>query len=161
MKTNPVTFYYSVPLDSARGKRIAEFISFGRKASEAADRLASKLGADSRTDRPGRLFPGVGIGSLKFSARPDKKKYRSIGKGEYIPNFNTPSGMELARQIARLPDITAIDFCAAFGISADKKATPEWFVSKGKVFISSHYRMGEEYMPIPQTEFESEKANAE
>ena len=81
-------YYYKVSLSNThRGRCIQELIEKGNRAVEAANELAASLGAESRTDRPGRLFPGVGIGSLKFHRVPNLFAYQFIGKGEYIPNM--------------------------------------------------------------------------
>lgn len=65
-------YYYKVSLSNThRGRCIQELIDKGNRAVEAANELAASLGAESRTDRPGRLFPGVGIGSLKFHRVPN------------------------------------------------------------------------------------------
>lgn len=153
--------HYMVQLSSERGKRISEFFDKGRKAALAAEELAKELGADGHTDRPGRLYPGAGIGSLVFGKRPSSKRYLSIGAGEYIPNMKRKEGMDIAKRIARLPDVTGFDFCVAFGIPVDKKVTPKWYVYGGAVYLSSPYPLGEEYDAIDEDEFEKHKEEAE
>lgn len=153
--------YYMVALASERGKRISELLAKGREAADAADLLAKELGAESRTDRPGSLLPGVGIGSLSFKRRPSSKRYIPIGAGEYIPDMKRKEGFEIGRRIGKLPDISGFDFCVAFGISVDKKVTPEWYVCKGIVYLSCPYTMGEEYTAITEEEFELHKGEAE
>lgn len=148
--------FYKIALSSDRGLQIANLIEKGKKAAEAADRLAEELGAKSRTDRPGRLFPGVGIGSLVFRKWPGEA-YASIGKKEYIPNMKSKEGIEIARQIGRLPDVSGIDVCAAFGISADKETAPEWFTYGEAVYLSSSYSLNDEYEPIPEPEYRRAK----
>ena len=151
-------YYYKVSLsDTHRGRCIREFMEKGKKAAEAADRLAAELGAESRTDRPGCLYPGVGIGSLKFKRVPNLFAYQFIGKGEYIPNMQNEKGQAIARKIVDLPDVTSNDFRVAFGIPVNQNRTPQWFVYKEKAYLCSRYPLGEEYETILQKEFDSKR----
>ena len=147
-------YYYKVSLDSGRGEKIQGFLDKGKEAAEAANRLAKELGADERTDRPGCLCPGVGIGSLVFYQWPGGKRYTSIGSNEYIPNINREQGKEIAKRIKALPDVSSMDFRIAFGIPADKEKTPAWFVWERFVYLCSGYKLGEEYTIILQAEFD-------
>lgn len=154
-------YYYKVSLaDTHRGRCISEFMEKGKKAAEAADSLAAELGAESRTDRPGCLYPGVGIGSLTFRRVPNLFAYQFIGKGEYIPNMQNEKGKEIARKIVELPDVTSDDFRIAFGIPANQTRTPQWFVYKGKAYLCSRYQLGEEYETILKQKFESKRKKA-
>ena len=155
------THFYKIPLSSERGKSIKNFLEKGKEAALAAEELAKELGADGHTDCPGRLYPGIGIGSLVFGKRPSSKRYLSIGEGEYIPNMKRKEGMEIAKRIARLPYVTGFDFCVAFGIPVDKKVTPKWYVYDGSVYLSSPYPLGEEYIVITEEVFEKHKEEAE
>ena len=157
----PKTHFYRIPFSSERGKSIKNFFGKGKEAALAAEELAKELGADGYTDRPGRLYPGIGIGSLVFGKRPSSKRYLPIGEGEYIPNMKRKEGMEIAKRIARLPYVTGFDFCVAFGIPVDKKVTPKWYVYGGAVYLSSHYPLGEEYAVITEDEFEKHREEAE
>ena len=151
-------YYYKVSLaDTKRGHCISEFIERGKAAAKAADELAEELGAESRTDRPGCLYPGVGIGSLTFRSVPNLFAYQFIGKGEYIPNMQNEKGQEIARRIVELPDVTSADFRVAFGIPINQARTPQWFIYRGKAYLCSRYRLGEEYEEILQQEFESKR----
>lgn len=151
-------YYYKVSLtDTHRGRCISEFLEKGKKAAEAADKLAAELGAEARTDRPGCLYPGVGIGSLKFKGCPNLFAYEYIGKGEYIPNMNNEKGKEIAQKIIRLPDVRSDDFRVAFGIPINQSRTPQWFIYRGRVYLCSRYSLGQEYETILQQEFESKK----
>lgn len=151
-------YYYKVSLSNThRGRCIQELIDKGNRAVEAANELAACLGAESRTDRPGRLFPGVGIGSLKFHRVPNLFAYQFIGKGEYIPNMQNEKGKEIARKIMDLPDVTSDDFRVAFGIPINRQHTPQWFIYNGKAYLCSRYPLDEEYETILQQEFESKR----
>lgn len=151
-------YYYKVSLNNThRGRCIVEFMEKGKKAVEAADRLAAELGAESRTDRPGCLYPGVGIGSLKFRSVPNLFAYQFIGKGEYIPNMQSEAGQKIVKRIISLPDVTSDDFRIAFGIPVNQNRTPQWFVYRGKVYLCSRYPLGEEYETILRQEFESKR----
>lgn len=151
-------YYYKVNLErNHRGRCISEFMEKGKRAALAADRLAEELGAEWRTERPECLYPGVGIGSLKFKRVPSLNAYTSIGKGEYIPNMETEEGKAIARQIMKLPDVTSMYFRVAFGIPAHQSRTPQWFVYNGKAYLCSRYPLGEEYESILQREFDSKR----
>lgn len=158
---NAVRYFYKAPLSSERGKSIKNFFEKGKKAALAADELAEELGADGRTDRPGRLYPGVGIGSLVFAKRPSSKRYLPIGGDEYVPNIKRKEGYGIGKRIGSLPTVTGFDFCVAFGIPVDKKVTPKWYVYGGDIYLSSPYPLGEEYTVITEEEFELHKENAE
>ena len=129
-------YYYKVSLDSHRGNCIGKFIEKGRKAAIAAEELTKELGAEAHTDRPGCLYPGVGIGSLKFRSVPNLFAYQFIGHGEYIPNMQNEKGQDIARKIIELPDVTSQDFRVAFGIPVNQLRTPQWFVYRRNVPLS-------------------------
>lgn len=151
-------YYYKISLEGThRGRCICEFMDKGKKAASAADSLAAELGAEARTDRPGCLYPGVGIGSLKFKSVPNLFAYQFIGKGEYIPNMQNEKGQAIAKRIMDLPDVTSNDFRIAFGIPLNEIYTPKWFVYKGKAYLRSRYQMGEEYETILKQEFDSKR----
>lgn len=148
-------YYYKTPLSSARGKKIQEFINKGKEAAAAAENLAKELGASGYTDRPGCLYPGVGIGSLVFKRYPGGKRYLSIGSKEYIPNMYREKGKEIAKRIMKLPDVSVRDFRIAFGIPIDKDRSPAWFVSSDEVvYLCSPYQLGEDYETASSTEFD-------
>lgn len=150
-------YFYKASFNSHRGRCIRDFIAKGNKAVKATSELVEKLGAKSYTDTPGGLFPGVGIGSLVFDTIPDLRKYESIGKGEFIPNTKSSEGEVIAKMISKLPSISAMDFRVAFGIPLNIFKTPQWFVYKEDIYISSPYPMGNDYITILQHEFDTKK----
>lgn len=145
--------YYKVNKETHRGRCICELIEKGKKMAQATEKLALELGADSYTDRPGTLFPGMGIGSLIFKRMPNLWKYQSIGQGEYIPNMKTEEGKEIAKRISKLPELSADDYRIAFGIPINKSKTPAWFMYGKFFYLCSTYTLGEEYTAIVEQEF--------
>lgn len=152
--------FYKLSLQSARGERIGQLLAKAKSAAEAADRLTLELGAESRTESPGSVLPGVGIGSLIFRRAQSAKKYLRIGSREkmteYIPNMAEQKGKDIARRIYELPTITAAEYREAFGIADKEDRTPAWFISADTMFLRCCYGLGEEFVVISQEEFEQE-----
>lgn len=157
--------FYKVSLQSARGEAISALLEKAKLAAEAADQLTKELGAESRTESPAALCPGVGIGSLIFERAQSSKKYRHIGSRgrlqEYIPNMDEKKGKEIARRIYHLPGIDAEEYRAAFGLPADVKVSPSWFISADTMFLKCAYELSEEFVPIGEEEFEEERKKKE
>lgn len=154
-------YYYKVEISTSRGMQIKEFLQKGIKAIREADRLAKNLGAVSRTDSPGCLIPGVGIGSLVFEKKPDRITYMSIGNNEYVPNPKTDEGRKLLRKISKLPMLTPFDALLAFGIPVNQNRTPAWFQEKNFFYLCCSYKLGPEYTEILSHEFEQKKKQLE
>lgn len=157
--------FYKVPLLSHRGEKITALLQLARSAAEAADALTLGLGAESRTESPRALCPGVGIGSLIFKRAQSSKKYMCIGSRgklqEYVPNMNEKKGLAIARRIYDLPCVTPKQLREAFGLPNDAEVSPSWFMNAESVFLKCCYVLGEEFVPITEEEFARERAEVE
>lgn len=157
--------FYKVPMQSDRGKKIGRLLEQAHAAAEAADRLTVELGAESRTEAPNAVCPGLGIGSLIFRRARSSKKYQCIGSvgksSEYIPNMYEPKGKEIARRIYDLPTVTPEEFRSAFSLPDDVEVSPSWFISGDTMFLKCCYALSEEFVPIEEEAFEQERERRE
>ena len=157
--------FYKVSLASARGEAINSLLEKAKSAAKAADDLTLALGAESRTEAPNALCPGVGIGSLIFGRAQSSKKYKLIGNRgkmqEYIPNMDEPKGKEISRRIYLLPVITPDEYRAAFCLPDEVGMAPSWFLSGDTMFLKCAYGLSEEFVPVTEREFEEEREMVE
>lgn len=158
-KETPQYFhYYKVSLSSDRGQKIEKFISMAESAVHAADTLTKELGAEARTEAPGAVYPGLGIGSLIFRKQQHRKRYECIGKSkngiEYIPNAKENKGIDIIKKIYALPYVGSRDIKEAFGIDGNETKSPLWFIHNNEVFLRCEYELCDDYISIEKAEFE-------
>lgn len=151
--------YYKVSLSSDRGRKIEKFILTAEAAIRAADSLAKELGAEARTESPGAVYPGLGIGSLIFRKPQHRKRYECIGKSEngieYIPNAKEKKGIDVMKKIYDLPYVGSRDIKEAFGIDGNETKSPLWFIQEKDVFLRCEYSLCDDYLSIEKEEFET------
>lgn len=151
--------YYKVPLSSKRGQKIEKFVSTAESAIRAADALTKELGAEARTESPGAVYPGLGIGSLIFKRPQHCKRYECIGKVEngieYIPNAKEQKGIDVMKKIYALPYVGSRDIKEAFGIDGRETKSPLWFIYNNEVFLRCEYKLCADYFPIEKDVFDT------
>lgn len=110
--------YYRLPADSEAGKKITALYAAGKKAVEAASKMAKALRATEFEMHPG--FAIGGIGALYFRFKPAKRRFdiREQVDGLYLcfPNTSTEEGKEILRRISALPVVKMEQVAEAFGI---------------------------------------------
>lgn len=110
--------YYRLPADSEAGKKLTAVYAAGKKAVEAASKMAKALRAAEFEMHPG--FAMGGIGALYFRFKPAKRRFdvREKVEGLYLcyPNTSTEEGREILRRVSALPVVKMEQVAEAFGI---------------------------------------------
>lgn len=110
--------YYRLPVDSETGKKLTALYEAGKKAVEAASKMAKSLRATEFEMHPG--FAMGGIGALYFRFKPAKRRFdiREQVNGLHLcfPNTATEDGKQILRRISALPVVKMEQVAQAFGI---------------------------------------------
>ena len=110
--------YYRLPVDSEAGKKLTALYAAGKKAVEAASKMAKALRATEFEMHPG--FAIGGIGALYFRFKPAKRRFdvREQVNGLYLcyPNTSTEDGKSILRRVSALPVVKIEQVAEAFGI---------------------------------------------
>lgn len=110
--------HYRLPVDSETGKKLTSLYAAGKKAVEAASKMAKALRATEFEMHPG--FAMGGIGALYFRFKPAKRRFdiRDQVNGLHLcfPNTATEDGKQILRRISALPVVKMEQVAEAFGI---------------------------------------------